>query len=91
MNKKHYHVSVGLEGGYLPDSVYYCKTLHDAIGTAKFEKETSLNCGMTVTGNIRKDRMYICTPEGATKYTLNTLIIISECFGNCNPEDDNAW
>lgn len=87
---KHYHVLVGLEGGYMPDTNHFCKTLQEAIQCAIEEKEISLDCGMQVSGNIRHDRLYICTPSDAEAYTLNTLIEITECAETeCN-ENDNG-
>ena len=78
-NKVHYHVLIGLEGGYMPDTNHYCETLADALETAKFEKELSLDADMTVSGNIREDRQYTCQYKNASGNSLDTIIEIIEC------------
>ena len=67
-----YVVSVGLVGGYMPDSTYLCDNLEEARDVAKYEKEIWKEDNYTalpeqrvrISGNIEKDWQYIISHKG---------------------------
>ena len=78
--KKHYHVLVGMEGGYMPDSNYYADTRKDAVDIALEEvrRHRDQGRGYTVTGNARDGIWIFHSPyDGA--HTLCTYIEIPDC------------
>lgn len=82
MAKKHYHVLVEMEGGYLPDVNEICVTKTEAVQFARESARDIRNAGYLVTGNANDG--YYCMPSDASEHTLATLIYITECHEpNC--------
>jgi len=78
--KNHYHVLVGMEGGYLPDINDVYLTKQDALDGAKWWKNTfRYDMDMKVTGNARLDGYYYAIEKTAPSYRLGTIIQVTEC------------
>lgn len=75
-----YAVTVGMEGGYLPGSVYHARTKREAESVAVDEARVyreDWDTDWIVEGSARTGG-YRVRERGAGPYRLDTLILISE-------------
>lgn len=81
---KHYHVLVGSEGGYLPDSNYYCTTRRQAEAIATSEARFIMDDeGCHKSGSAKSGLIVI-----DTGLRLDTIIEVTECQEpDCGEED----
>ena len=77
MAKKHYHVLIEQEGGYMPSYNGIHRTKESAKSDAKSFADDTRDAGYIVTGNASDG--YYCMPPDASEHTLATLIYITEC------------
>lgn len=80
---KKYTVSVGLEGGYLPDQIEEFETLELAHDWAQSEAkiyDEELDFTIRGLGWTKEDAqwLWVCTPPDAGPNTLDTIIMIEE-------------
>jgi hypothetical protein len=75
-----YAITVGMEGGYLPDACYHVRTRKEAEVCAVEEANQfreDIDGGYIVKGSARKGG-YRVSERDAGVHTLDTLILISE-------------
>lgn len=75
--RKTWLVLEGMEGGYMPDSAYAYRTKAEAITAAKWARDNAREDGYIVTGNIRRDEVYIVKDRHAGSNTLNNYIEVT--------------
>lgn len=88
---KHYHVLVGSEGGYLPDSNYYCTTKRQAESLAASEAREMVDSSYELdedehyhkSGSAKSGLIVIDTGR-----SLDTIIEVVDCYeSDCSDED----
>ncbi len=78
---KHYHMLMGMEGGYMPDVNHVCKTKQDASDSAQWQADQfrqDWDIKYSVTGNKRNG--YYIIEKNTPGYRLGTIIDITICF-----------
>ena len=84
----HYHVLMGLRGGYLPDVNDVCATRADAIAQALYWVRMNLDEGSRVKGNAR-DGFWVIA-DGPSLFddgwAYNRCIEIVGCDDDCSQE-----
>ena len=93
MAKHHYHVLVGSEGGYMPDSNYYCRTKRGAEALAAGEAAYIMDSGYQMpdkadwyhkSGSARSGLISIDCGR-----SLDTIIEVTECDEeDCEDSED---
>jgi len=72
-----YAVVQGMQGGYMPNNVWHCRTKREAQGIAVEWAEQSRDSGYEVTGSARSGFYEILDPEGG-EHHLGFYVEIAE-------------
>lgn len=80
MSTKHYHVLMGLRGGFLPDVNDACRTMADTLACARFWIDTCREAGDSIRGS---DGFWEVRPQGQERFT-NAIEITDACYADCD-------
>jgi len=78
--RKHYHVLMGMEGGYMPSSNSFAENRKEAVGSAleDIARHRDQGRGYTAIGSAARGLWVLHTPHEGP-HTLNEYIEIVEC------------
>lgn len=95
MSKRHWHVVVGMGGGYMPDTAEYHATKRDALASAAEHvagivddeeyNDQNLTPRRHKSGNLRRDGIVTFSRGG---HDLGYYVEVTDCTDDCEDESD---